>query len=179
MSRIGKRPVPLPPGVSARVDGQRVEIQGPKGSLGLTVHERLAVAVEDGTLRVTRRDDERESNALHGLTRTLLANMVTGVTKGFEKTLEISGVGYRAEVQGNVLTLTLGFSHPVRFPLPKGITAKVERNTVITIQGTDKELVGQTAATIRSFRRPDPYRAKGIKYADERIRRKVGKTGAK
>lgn len=179
MSRIGKRPVPLPPGVKAQVNGQRVEIQGPRGSLGLTVHERLAVAVEDGTLRVTRRDDERESNALHGLTRTLLANMVTGVTRGFEKTLEISGVGYRAEVQGNVLTLSLGFSHPVRFPLPKGITAKVERNTVITIQGTDKELVGQTAAKIRSFRRPDPYRAKGIKYADERIRRKVGKTGAK
>ncbi len=179
MSRIGKLPISLPQGVKAQVSGQRVEIQGPKGTLGLTVHERLAVALEDGKLRVARRDEGRESNALHGLTRSLLANMVTGVTRGFEKTLEISGVGYRAEVQGNVLTLSLGFSHPIRYPLPKGITAKVERNTVITIQGTDKELVGQTAATIRGFRRPDPYKAKGVRYSDEKIRRKVGKAGAK
>jgi large subunit ribosomal protein L6 len=179
MSRIGKLPVPLPQGVKAQVNGQCVEVQGPKGSLGLTVHERLAVAVGDGTLVVTRRDDERESNALHGLTRTLLSNVVTGVTKGYEKVLEISGVGYRAEVQGSTLVLSLGFSHPVKHVLPKGITAKVDRNTVITIQGINKELVGQTAATIRAYRRPDPYKAKGIRYADERIRRKVGKTGAK
>lgn len=179
MSRIGKLPVPLPQGVKAEVSDRRVEVQGPKGSLGLTIHERLSVAVEDGRLVVTRRDEERESNALHGLTRTLLANMVAGVTKGYEKVLEVSGVGYRAEVQGNTLTLSLGFSKPVKHVLPKGITAKVERNTVITIQGIDKELVGQTAAKIRAYRRPDPYKAKGVRYAGERIRRKVGKTGAK
>lgn len=179
MSRIGKLPVLLPPGVKAQVHDQRVEVQGPKGSLGLTIHERLAVAVEDDKLVVARRDDERESNALHGLTRTLLSNMVTGVTRGYEKVLEISGVGYRAEVQGSTLVLSLGFSHPVKHVLPKGVTAKVERNTVVTIQGISKELVGQTAATIRAYRRPDPYKAKGIKYANERIRRKVGKTGAK
>ncbi|HWP34297.1 MAG TPA: 50S ribosomal protein L6 [Thermodesulfobacteriota bacterium] len=179
MSRIGRLPVPLPPGVTARVDGERVEIQGPKGTLARSVPDRLTVALEDGKLVVRRRDDERESKALHGLTRTLLANMVAGVTKGFEKVLEISGVGYRAEVQGSTLVLNVGFSHPVRFPLPKGITARVERNTIVTIQGIDKELVGQVAAAIRAIRRPDPYKAKGIRYANERIRQKVGKAGAK
>ena len=179
MSRIGKLPVVLSQGVTATVDGSRVEVKGPKGSLGLTVHERLAVSVDNGAVVVRRKDDERESRAVHGLTRTLIANMVTGVTKGFEKTLEISGVGYRAEVQGQTLTMQLGYSHPVKYVLPKGISAKVDRNVVVTISGIDKELVGQTAATIRAFRRPDVYKGKGIKYADERLRRKAGKSGAK
>lgn len=179
MSRIGKLPVTLPQGVTANVSGKRVEVKGAKGNLGLTVHERLDVAVKDGALVIARKDDERESKSVHGLTRTLVANMVTGVTKGFEKTLEINGVGYRAEVQGSTLTLQLGFSHPVKHPLPKGISAKVERNVVVTISGIDKELVGQTAATIRAYRRPDVYKGKGIKYANERLRKKVGKSGAK
>lgn len=179
MSRIGKLPVRLPAGVKAAVEDRRVEVQGPKGTLGITVHERLSVSQEDGALLVTRRDDERESKAVHGLTRTLVANMVTGVTKGFEKVLEISGVGYRAEVHGNTLTMQLGFSHPVRHQLPKGITAKVDRNVVVTISGIDKELVGQTAATIRAYRRPDVYKGKGVRYQNERLRKKVGKAGAK
>lgn len=179
MSRIGKLPVTLPQGVTASVNGQRVEVKGPKGSLGLTVHPRLGVAVKDGAVVVTRNDDERLAKSVHGLTRTLISNMVAGVTRGFERTLEISGVGYRAEVQGATLTMQLGFSHPVRHPLPKGITAKVERNVVVTISGIDKELVGQTAATIRAYRRPDVYKGKGVKYANERLRKKVGKSGAK
>jgi len=179
MSRIGKLPVPIPQGVTATVNGRRVEVKGPKGQLGLTVHERLGVAVQDGAVQVSRRDEERESRALHGLTRTLINNMVVGVTKGYDKTLEINGVGFRAEVQGSTVTLQLGFSHPVKHQLPKGITAKVERNTVLTISGIDKELVGQTAATIRAYRRPDVYKGKGVKYANEQLRKKVGKTGAK
>jgi large subunit ribosomal protein L6 len=179
MSRIGKLPVTIPQGVTAAVNGRRVEVKGPKGQLALTVHERLDVAVNGGAVQVARRDDERESRALHGLTRTLVQNMVTGVTKGFEKTLEINGVGFRAEVQGQTLTMQLGFSHLVKHPLPKGISAKVDRNVVVTISGIDKELVGQTAATIRAYRRPDVYKGKGIKYANEKLRKKVGKTGAK
>jgi large subunit ribosomal protein L6 len=179
MSRIGKLPVQVPAGVKATVQDRRVEIQGPKGALALTVHQRLSVEQKDGALVVSRRDDERESRAVHGLTRTLVANMVTGVTSGFEKVLEISGVGYRAEVQGNTLTMQLGFSHPIKHALPKGISAKVERNTVVTISGIDKALVGQTAATIRAYRRPDVYKGKGVKYQNERLRKKVGKTGAK
>jgi large subunit ribosomal protein L6 len=179
MSRIGKLPVTIPQGVTAAVNGRRVEVKGPKGQLGLTVHERLGVAVKDGAVVVSRRDDERDSKALHGLTRTLVNNMVVGVTRGFEKTLEISGVGFRADVQGGTLTMQLGFSHPVKHALPKGITAKVDRNTVVTISGIDKELVGQTAATIRAYRKPDVYKGKGIKYANERLRKKVGKAGGK
>jgi large subunit ribosomal protein L6 len=179
MSRIGKLPVTLPQGVTASVDGKRVEVKGPKGHLGLAVHERLEIAVDNGAVVVRRKDDERESRSVHGLTRTLVANMVTGVTKGFEKTLEISGVGYRAEVQGQTLTMQLGFSHPVKHVLPKGISAKVDRNVVVTISGIDKELVGQTAAIIRAYRRPDVYKGKGVRYANERLRKKVGKSGAK
>lgn len=179
MSRIGKLPIALPQGVTAIVNGQRVEVKGPKGNLDLAVHERLGVAVENGAVVVSRKDEERLARSVHGLTRTLIHNMVTGVTRGFEKTLEISGVGYRAEVQGNTLTMQLGFSHPVKHPLPKGISAKVDRNVIVTISGIDKELVGQTAATIRAYRRPDVYKGKGIKYANERLRKKVGKSGAK
>jgi large subunit ribosomal protein L6 len=179
MSRIGKLPVAIPQGVTAAVNGRRVEVKGPKGQLGLTIHERLGAAIDDRAVVVSRRDDERESRAVHGLTRTLVANMVTGVTKGFERTLEINGVGFRAEVQGSTLTMQLGFSHPVKHVLPKGISARVERNTLVTISGIDKELVGQTAATIRAYRRPDVYKGKGVKYTDERLRKKVGKTGAK
>lgn len=179
MSRIGKKPIPVPKDVKVAVHGKVVEAQGPKGGLSHTVHEQLSVELSDGQLVVRRASDDRRAKALHGLHRALLANMLRGVREGFEKRLEIVGIGYRAQLQGRLLTLSLGYSHPVVYPLPEGIQVEVERQTQITVRGIDKALVGQVAADIRALRRPDPYKGKGIKYADEVIRKKLGKTGAK
>jgi len=180
MSRIGKKPILVPQGVKVAVDGQTVKAEGPKGKLNQTVHDALSVSLDENVLTVGRSSDQRQVRALHGLMRSLLANMVHGVKDGFERKLEIVGIGYRAQLQGKSLQLALGYSHPVIFPLPEGIQAEVDRQVSITIKGADKALVGQTAAKLRALRKPDPYKGKGIKYADEYIRRKVGKkAGAK
>lgn len=179
MSRIGRKAIAVPKEVQVAVTGQRVEVQGPKGKLALTVHDLCAVRVADGSVVVSRSADHRTAKAIHGLTRALVNNMVRGVTEGFEKKLEIVGIGYRVQLTGRNLTFNLGYSHPIVFPLPEGVQAGVDKQTLITIRGADKHLVGQTAALIRALRRPDPYKAKGIRYVDEVIRRKVGKAGAK
>lgn len=179
MSRIGKLPIPLPAGVKVSLEGDQITVTGPKGTLSRKIASSVSVSVDQNQISVTRPDDSILSRSTHGLTRTLINNMVIGVTKGFEKVLEISGVGYRAEVKGDVLNLSLGYSHPVNFPLPQGITAEVEKMTRITLKGIDKELVGQVAAKVRGFRGPEPYKGKGIRYADEVILRKAGKTGKK
>jgi large subunit ribosomal protein L6 len=177
MSRIGKKPIPLPRGVIINVGNDALSVKGPKGELTRSLPYGVAVNVSNGSIIVDRRDDSRESRAKHGLVRALLSNMVKGVTEGFERRLEINGVGYRAEVAGPKMTLALGYSHPIVYELPKGISAKVDKNIVI-LSGYDRELLGETAAKIRSFRPPEPYKGKGIKYMEEIIRRKVGKTGA-
>jgi large subunit ribosomal protein L6 len=179
MSRVGKMPVELPSGVEAKIDGQNIEIKGPKGVLNRTLNDLIQVSQEDGAIRVTPVDDSLKAKGMWGLARSLINNMVLGVSKGFSKVLQINGVGYRAEVSGKTLKLALGFSHPVTMDLPEGISAKVDKNTVITLSGINNELLGQTAATVRAFRPPEPYKGKGIKYADETIRRKVGKAGVK
>lgn len=179
MSRVGKMPVQLPSGVEAKIDGQNIEIKGPKGVLNRTLNDLVKLSLEDGALRVTPVDDSLKARGMWGLTRSLVNNMVLGVSKGFSKVLEINGVGYRAEVSGKTLKLALGFSHPVVMDLPEGISATVDKNTVITLSGINNELLGQTAATVRAFRPPEPYKGKGIKYAEETIRRKVGKAGVK
>lgn len=179
MSRVGKQPVVLPSGVEVTIKDMKIEVKGPKGSLSRELHSLVKVSQEDGKIVVAPVDDSLKARGLWGLFRSLIANMVDGVSKGYSKVLEINGVGYRAETAGKDLKLTLGFSHPVEFALPEGISASVEKNTVITLSGIDKELLGQTAATIRAFRPPEPYKGKGIKYADETIRRKVGKAGVK
>lgn len=179
MSRIGKKPVPIPAAVKVAISGQRVEVQGPKGALFHTVPSSLTVEVVDGHLWVRRTGESRTARALHGLTRSLVANMVQGVKEGFEKKLEIVGIGYRAQLSARALTLNLGYSHPVIYQIPEGIQVEVDRQTQITVRGADKAMVGQVAAEIRGFREPDPYKGKGIKYVSEVIRRKVGKTGAK
>jgi large subunit ribosomal protein L6 len=176
MSRIGKRPVVLPKGVTAQVAGQRITVKGPKGEIGRTVHADLTVAVEDGGIVVRRPSDENRHKALHGLTRTLVANMVEGVTKGYQKALEIQGVGYKAEAKGPNVQLLVGFSHPVLYKPPQGIKIAIENNTLLRIDGVDKELVGQVAAEIRAVRPPEPYKGKGIRYVGEQVRRKAGKT---
>lgn len=176
MSRIGKQPVTLPKGVDVKVDGGTVSVKGPKGELSLTVHPEMSVALEDGEIRVTRPSDQARHKALHGLTRSLVSNMVEGVTDGFSRTLEIVGVGYRAEKKGNALGLTLGFSHPVQFDPPAGISIEVPNQTTVVISGADKQVVGQVAAEIRGFRPPEPYKGKGIRYQGEQVRRKAGKT---
>jgi large subunit ribosomal protein L6 len=178
MSRIGRLPVEIPQGVTVRVTDGRVRAEGPKGVLERRVEPEVSVAVDGGKVLVKRRDDSRRARSLHGLTRVLVSNMVQGVGKGFTRVLEISGVGYRAEARGDILFLTLGFSHPIAFQLPKGVTAKVDRQVVVTLEGADRELLGQAAAAIRELRPPEPYKAKGIKYAEERIRRKAGKAAA-
>ena len=175
MSRVGLAPVPLPQGVEVSFSAARVTVKGPKGELSKAVPEGITIQNDDGEARVSRANDERELKALHGLMRSLLANMVTGVTDGFEKRLEIHGVGYRAAKQGNDLELQVGFSHPVRKPAPAGIEFDVPQPTRIAVRGIDKELVGQTAAEIRSIRKPEPYKAKGIRYEGEHVRRKAGK----
>jgi large subunit ribosomal protein L6 len=179
MSRIGKKPVPLPAGVTAALEGQVLRVKGPRGELERRVHPELGVKVETGKIEVARPSDEARHKALHGLTRTLIANMVEGVTKGFQKTLEIQGVGYKAESNQGGVTVHVGYSHPVSYRAPEGITFAIEANTVIRISGPDKELVGQVAAELRQIRPPEPYKGKGIRYQGERVRRKAGKTGAK
>lgn len=178
MSRIGKLPIQVPAGVDVTIDGQTVDVKGPKGSLSQTVAEPIEVARdEDGALAVTRPNDETRSKALHGLSRTLVANMITGVTTGFSKNLEISGVGYRVQAKGSDLEFSLGYSHPILIKAPEGISFSVESPTKFTVEGIDKQLVGEVAANIRKLRRPDPYKNKGVKYAGERLRHKVGKAG--
>jgi len=180
MSRIGKKPIPVPAGVSVAMDGQTVRVEGPKGKLSQAVPAGVSVSLESNVLTVGRESDHRDVRALHGLTRSLLANMVHGVKDGFERKLDIVGIGYRAQLQGKNLQLALGYSHPVIFPLPDGVQAEVERQVSITLRGADKALLGQVAAKLRALRKPDPYKGKGIKYAGEHIRRKVGKkAGAK
>ena len=177
MSRIGRLPVKVPQGVDIKIDGSTVRMKGPKGELTETFHPNVAVKREDGTLVVSRKNDEKATRALHGLTRALLANMVTGVTAGYVRDLEISGTGYRAAIQGKKLQLSLGFSHPVEIDPPAGVTFTVETPQKLKVSGIDKEVVGEMAAKIRRLRVPDPYKAKGIKYAGEYIRRKAGKAG--
>jgi large subunit ribosomal protein L6 len=179
MSRIGKLPIPVPSGVEVALDERLVTVKGPKGTLSHTVAAPITVAHgEDGAVEVTRPDDERESRSLHGLTRTLIANMVTGVTEGYEKKLEIVGVGYRVLSKGPTqLEFQLGYSHPITFNAPEGITFTVDGPTRLGVQGIDKQLVGEVAANIRKLRKPEPYKGKGVRYAGEQIRRKVGKAG--
>lgn len=177
MSRIGKLPVVIPAGVKVSLDGNKMTVQGPKGALSQELHERMSIAVETDQILISRPTDNKQDTALHGLTRALINNMVVGVTDGFQKDLEINGVGYRAEISGKVLTLSLGYSHPVVYELPEGISVEVEKQTKLSVKGIDKQLVGSAAAKIRSFRKPEPYKGKGIKYADERIVRKAGKAG--
>ena len=179
MSRIGRLPVAIPSGVDVTIDGAKVTVKGPKGTLSHTVAAPIKVErSEDGTIAVNRPDDERESRSLHGLTRTLIANMVTGVTEGYEKKLEIVGVGYRVLSKGPTqLEFQLGYSHSITFNAPEGITFTVDGPTRLGVQGIDKQLVGETAANIRKLRKPEPYKGKGVRYAGEHIRRKVGKAG--
>ena len=179
MSRIGKKPVQLPKNVSATLDGHKITVKGPNGELQRTLHRAMQVAVEDGAVVVKRPSDEKEHKALHGLTRTLVANMVEGVERGFRKQLDIVGVGFRAETRPYGLFLALGFSHPVEYRAPKGIKLTAPQPTSVIIEGADKEMVGQVAAEIRGLRPPEPYKGKGIKYADEKVRRKAGKAGGK
>jgi large subunit ribosomal protein L6 len=178
MSRIGKLPIPVPSGVDVAIDGRTVTVKGPRGELSHTVVPPITVERgEDGSLLVRRPDDERESRSLHGLSRTLIANMVTGVTQGYSKTLEIVGTGYRVRAAGSDLEFALGFSHPVPVPAPDGITFRVETPTRFVVEGIDKQKVGEVAANIRKLRKPDPYKGKGVRYQGEVIRRKAGKTG--
>jgi large subunit ribosomal protein L6 len=180
MSRIGKLPVPVPDGVQVEIQGQTVTVRGPKGALSLAAHPAVQVQVEDGQIVCRRSSDEKFHKALHGLTRSLLRNMVDGVVKGFERRLDLVGVGYRASLLGpGNLNLALGYSHPIIYPIPQGIKIEVKDQTQVLISGIDKQLVGAVAAKIRSFRPPEPYKGKGVKYAEERIRRKAGKAGAK
>lgn len=178
MSRIGKKPIPIPKDVSIDIRGDSLLVKGPKGELRQKIHPSVRVNREDDQLIVTVNGDTRKSHSLHGLFRALISNMVTGVSQGFQRELEIVGVGYRGEVSGKKATFHLGYSHPIVFQLPDGIEAKIDK-TKITLSGIDKELLGRTAAKIRNFRAPEPYKGKGIKYAEENIRRKAGKTGAK
>ena len=178
MSRIGRLPIPVPAGVEVTLDGQAVTVKGPKGTLSHTVPAPITIErADDGTLLVSRPDDERESRSLHGLTRSLVANMVTGVTDGYAKGMEIRGVGYRVAAKGSDLEFALGYSHPVPVPAPEGITFEVTSPTRFTVRGIDKQKVGEVAANIRKLRKPDPYKGKGVRYEGEQIKLKVGKTG--
>jgi large subunit ribosomal protein L6 len=177
MSRIGKHPVVLPKGVTAKVEGNTVQVKGPKGELERTLHDDMKVSLNDNQILVERPSDEANHKALHGLSRTLVANMIEGVTKGFRKELELVGVGYKADARPYGLQLALGFSHPVKYEAPKGIKLSAPQPTQIVVEGANKEIVGQVAAEIRSIRPPEPYKGKGIKYVGEQIRRKAGKAG--
>jgi large subunit ribosomal protein L6 len=177
MSRIGRSPIPVPSGVDVTIDGSDVRVKGPKGELTHTIVSPITIERQDGELVVTRPDDERDSRARHGLTRTLVANMVTGVTEGYEKTMEIVGVGYRVQAKGSNLEFALGFSHPVTVEPPDGISFEVQAPTRFVVRGIDKQKVGEVAAKIRKLRKPDPYKGKGVRYQGEVVRRKVGKTG--
>lgn len=177
MSRIGKLPIGVPGSVTVNIDGQSVTVKGPKGELSLTVADPITVAVEEGQIIVSRPNEERDSRALHGLTRTLIFNNIVGVTDGYTKQLDVVGTGYRVQQKGNDLELTLGFSHPVSFTAPVGVKLEVEGNNKITVHGIDKQVVGETAANIRKLRKPEPYKGKGVRYAGEVVRRKAGKAG--
>jgi large subunit ribosomal protein L6 len=177
MSRIGRMPIDIPGGVDVIIDGQAVSVKGPKGELSLTVASPIEVAIEDNQVVVTRPDDERTSRSLHGLTRTLIANQIVGVTQGYSKGLEVVGTGYRVQVKGTGVEFALGFSHPVMVEPPAGITLTVEGNTKLTVSGIDKQAVGEVAANIRKIRKPEPYKGKGVRYAGEVVRRKAGKSG--
>ena len=177
MSRIGRLPVAVPAGVEVALDGRRITVSGPKGELSRELHPEMAVAREDGSIVVSRPSEQKHHRELHGLTRTLVANMVEGVTTGYRKGLEITGVGYRAALSGRKLVLSLGYSHPVEIDPPSGITFEVENPTRLTVVGIDKELVGEVAARVRATRKPEPYKGKGVRYAGERVRRKAGKAG--
>ena len=179
MSRIGKLPIPVPAGVDVTIDGTLIKVKGPKGELSREFHQDMKINMEESSIIVTRPSDNKQHRSLHGLTRTLLANMVEGVTKGYQKNLEMVGVGYRAQKQGDKLVLSVGYSHPVEFEKTEGITFEVPAPTKISVIGIDKEKVGAMAANIRAVREPEPYKGKGIKYEGEKIRRKVGKTGGK
>ncbi|MCX4304027.1 MAG: 50S ribosomal protein L6 [Clostridia bacterium] len=179
MSRIGNKPITVPEGVEVKLDGQNLTVKGPKGTLSKEFHKNMKITVDGNVLKVERPDDEPANRSLHGLTRTLISNMIEGTVKGFERKLEVNGVGYRAQKQGTKLVLTLGYSHPVEMEAPEGITFDVPNPNEIIVKGMDKELVGQTAAVIRTKRPPEVYRGKGIKYAEEVIRRKEGKAGKK
>jgi large subunit ribosomal protein L6 len=178
MSRIGKQPIPVPKGVTVKAADGTVEVTGPKGTLSVVIPRRIEIDIDDSNVCFTRPDDKKESRALHGLARALTAILVKGVTEGFKKSLEVQGVGYRASVSGSTLNLLLGFSHPVDMPIPKGLSVAVEGGTQLTVEGIDKQAVGQFAAEIRSKWPPEPYKGKGVRYAGEHVRRKVGKTGA-
>ena len=178
MSRIGRMPIALPKEVKVTCDPSKVEVTGPKGLLLHLLPQGISVSVDGGKILVQRANDQRTTRALQGLTRSLIANMVSGVTRGFEKKLEIVGVGFRADLQGNALKLTLGYSHPILYPVPKGIKVEVDKQTLITVKGIDKQEVGVVAAQLRSIKLPEPYKGKGIRYLGERIRKKVGKTKA-
>ncbi len=177
MSRIGKKPIEIPKGVEVNIDGSSVSVKGPKGSLQKTFSPAIDIRRDGGSIAVTSSHPGKDISALHGLTRTLVNNMIEGVTKGFEKTLEINGVGYKALIQGKNIVLSLGFSHQITYPLPAGIDVSLDKQTVLTLKGIDKELVGQVASKIRGLRTPEPYKGKGIKYKEERIVKKAGKTG--
>jgi large subunit ribosomal protein L6 len=177
MSRIGKRPIPITKDVEVKINGDMMTVKGPKGVLEQRIHDKISVEINDDNLLLSVRDNHRETRSLHGLFGALVLNMVTGVTKGFEKSLEIVGVGYRAELNGRTAIFNLGYSNPVHFELPDGIDANVDKNKIV-LTGIDKELLGRTAAKIRSLRKPEPYKGKGVKYLDENIRRKAGKAGA-
>jgi len=178
MSRIGKKIVTIPKGVDIKIAGEHLEVKGPKGTLREKVHPAVKIEIKDGVLTVVKIREEKGDDAVHGLMRSLTANMITGVTVGYQKVLEIVGVGYRAQVQGGVLTLNVGYSSPINYPVPKGIEVDASGKGQVAIKGIDKRLVGTVAAEVRAIRPPEPYKGKGIKYSDERIRRKVGKTGA-
>jgi large subunit ribosomal protein L6 len=179
MSRIGKLPIEIPSGVKVDLNNSNLTVVGPKGTLSRTIMDEVALEITEKSIIVTKKYDDKKAQAFHGLTRTLINNMVVGVTKGFETILDITGVGYRAEAKEKSLTLSLGYSHPINFDLPLGVSVEVEKMTKVFVRGADKELVGQTAAKIRSFRTPEPYKGKGIRYSDEIILRKAGKTGKK
>jgi len=177
MSRIGKQPVDVPTGVTVEINGSHISVKGPKGELKRDCHPNMKIELKDNQIIVTRPDDQKENKALHGLTRSLLANMVEGVTKGFEKQLEIVGVGYRAQASGNKITLSLGFSHPIEYKAPEGIEFIMDKDkkNMILVRGIDKQIVGEAAAKVRSYKKPEPYKGKGIKYVDEHVQRKAGK----
>lgn len=180
MSRIGKKPIDIPQGVNVELDGKQIRLKSQKGMLSYNIPEGIVVKTEQNKIYVTREKDEKSYRALHGLARTLIANMATGLSEGFQRVLEITGVGYRAQVKGNKLLFSLGYSHPVEFALPEGITATVdEKQTTITLRGVDKQLIGQVAANIRELRPPDAYKGKGIRYAGQKLKLKAGKTGKK
>jgi len=179
MSRVGKKLIPVPQGVELKIDGQKVTIKGPKGTLERVLHPATTVSVADGQILVTPIDEKYENRKFHGLTRSLVNNMVDGVSKGFTKSLTLVGVGYRAALKGKELNLSLGFSHPINYPIPEGIEVKVDKLTTVIVNGCDKELVGQVAANIRSYRKPEPYHGKGVRYTDERIITKAGKSSGK